>query len=209
MSWQGEAHLLPSRNRPLLESLIGRRIMRVVHYLEQPADELLDDDSYEHVTRQELFSKAGAPAVVTLDDGREICVSLSEELVSMTICLADSAVLRADWSGPVDATDPQYADPSFAAVVGRTIERVRVFQIAPPHTPFEVQTPAGVRVLMPGILSRPREAAIAFEFDDATQLVFSNALVDVPNSFAITLAMTNPEVPITEMLCVGPATRGG
>ncbi len=58
MMWREAVHLVPTRNPALLRSLLGLRIVKLVHYLEDPEEELLRDASYteRNVTRQQLFA---------------------------------------------------------------------------------------------------------------------------------------------------------
>lgn len=213
MSWQDDVHLVPSRNRSLLESFLGRRVVALLHYPEDPIDELLQDDSYIawHVTKQQLFATVGGPVVLVLDDKRHIGVSYSEELLSVTVWLSDPAEFeRDDWPRPIDATDPAYSEPWFERFVGKTITRVNVYQLDLQQTdqPFAVRKGSGARrVFMPTVLSRPREVELAFGFEPDAQLVISSSIADTPSRFAVTTELVTTELPIARILTIGATSQ--
>lgn len=183
MSWQEDVHLVPSHNRELLASLVGRPITRLVHHAELPASELLADHAYaaRHVKARQLFSFADGPAVVTVGN-QPLCVAQSAELMSVTIEPAALAEIDADWPVAIDAADTEYSEPRFARAIGRSITAIRVLQrdITP--------------TMSPSAQERPREAALVFALDDGSELVFGLSVVDAPNDFAV---LTKDDVPAT------------
>jgi hypothetical protein len=210
MSWQDDVHLVPSQNRALLESLIGRRVVGLLHYPEDPIDVLLQDYKEWRVTKQQLFANAGGPVVLVFDDERRIGVSYSEELLSVTVWLSDLAEFeRDDWPPPIDAADPEYSEPRFERFVGKTITRVNVYQLDLQQTdqPFVVEKESGARrFFMPKALSRPREVELAFGFEPHAQLVISSSIADTPSRFAVTTELVTTELPIAEILTIGASS---
>lgn len=206
MSWQDEVRLVPSRNRGLLESLLGRRIERLCHYLDEPVEELLRGHAYgvRDVQRHELFRVAGGPVVIHLDDGNEIGIAHSEELISVTIERAEDAGFDdADWKGRIEATDGDLAEPCFANAIGKVISGIHVVQLEMPNAnaPTEIATSIGRRVLSSNAVDRPREVALVLNLDEnGMQLVFSSTLFDAPNNFAVTTDLNGVEVPLKEIL---------
>jgi hypothetical protein len=175
VTWEDELHLVPTRNRALLASCVGRRIVRLVHYAEESNDELLENKAYaaRQVTRTQLFSMANGPLLVELDDGTKLCVASSEELVSVTVEVADEPELDREWEFRIDATDAEHSEPRFTAIMGKRIAAVRVLQeMVPPSERGK-------------IVDRPREVGLVFDLDGGSSVVFSHLLVAAPNDFAV------------------------
>ncbi|MDQ3369587.1 MAG: hypothetical protein M3680_29515 [Myxococcota bacterium] len=182
-------------------------MVRLVHYLADPIEELLRDYSYAayNVTKQQLFAMSGGPVVLTLDDGREVCVANSEELVSVVVQPAESYELDDPyWRATIDATDPTCCEPHIAHAVGQTIIAVRVLQIdlAPSDFDYVFETKRGQRIMAPKIIDRPREVAVVLGLEDGTQLVFSHTLLAVPDNFAVSTGPLIADVPLREVLLI-------
>jgi len=175
VSWQDDPQLVPTRNRELLASCLGRRIIRLAHYAETSNDELLGNRAYtaRHVTRTQLFSMANGPLLAELDDGTKLCIASSEELVSVTVEAANEPELDREWEFRIDAADAEHSEPRFAAIMDKRIAAIRVLQ--------EV-LPASERGK---IVDRPCEIGLVFDLDGGSSVVFSHRLVDAPNDFAV------------------------
>lgn len=187
MSWRDELHLVPTRNKELLSAIVGRRIVALKHYAEDPLADLLASDAYESrgIQPNQLFALADGPALVELDGIGAFCISESEPMMSVTIEVADCRMLAEDWQTSIDAMDPAYSESRFARIVGRRVLGARVLQRFVDPERLEEQTRWGTRVMSHKVLERPREGILAFDLDDASQLIFGLELVDSPNNLAV------------------------
>jgi hypothetical protein len=204
VNWHDDAHRVPSQNRPLLESILGTRLLRLSHYLEDPLEHLLQDESYisRGVTHAQLFSFAGGPVIATMDGDRQVCISHSSELLSVTIEAGLGPIARSTWDGPIEASDPVYAEPRFARLVGATVTAIHTLQLDIDIQHLEFATSHGKRVFSPRVLERPREAALIFTLDTRAQLVFSTTLIASPTDFSISTEIPECGVPYREILRV-------
>jgi len=211
MSWEEIQHLAPTRNRALLGSLIGRRVVRLRHFVDEPIDELLRTIPYAHrgTTKQQVFAMAGGLVVVTLDDDREIKICSDEALVSVTI--ESDAFDASEWADVADATDPSVAHATFQQAVGATIVGLYVVRLELEET--DTRAPSKFHGFNPKILDRPREVALSFVLENVGDLVFSDLLIDAPNNFAITIgntqagSMTVTPASLQFAIQLGSATR--
>lgn len=179
MTWREKLSLVPTNNSTLLRSIIGKRIVELVHYASDQPAVLLADHAFaaRGVTAQQLFSQADGPAGLVLEEGLALVFYGDEELASIAVEVADRAELDADWTLGIASDDPEYSEPRFARVRGRSIVAIRVLQpVFDPHV-------AAAR-----LFERPREAGVGLGLDDGTELIFSFALVDAPNNFAVLTA---------------------
>lgn len=179
MSWEDNVHLVPTRNEKLLRSAIGQSIQSMAHYADGEPDSVLASEAYRlrKVTAQQLFSLADGQVVVRLGNGEALSFGGSEELASVTVERADETALLEDGWQPIDAADPAYSEPVFAASVGRRIVGFRVLR-------FDVKS-AATRVMSPALERRPREAGVVMELDDGSALLISQAMLDAPNDLGV------------------------
>ncbi len=189
MSWQDEQHYVPSANRDLLATLVGKRIVALQRSLNHPIEELRAEYSYEDLAPAEFFARAGGAARFQLDDGRWFAVSSFEELVSVIIERVDS--FDDDEPGTIiDVADPVHSEPRLAALCGRRIVGVRVLKAAP--------GPAWTR----SALARPAEVALVLDVDQGPGLAFTHMLVDAPDDFAVATTddLGTADRPTTELM---------
>lgn len=185
-----ELNQVPTRNAELLHSFVGRTLTRLVHHLEEPPQAQLDP-----ARRRELFAFGGGPVQVVFDDQRQLMISYSEALLSITVELVAPAAFE-EWPASVEASDAECSEPKFAALVGRCVTAVQVWQLDIDEDRREFTTPAGRRVFSLKAVSRPREAALCFELDDGATLVFRTGASDLPCNFGVSTDLPDGEVPL-------------
>jgi hypothetical protein len=196
MSWTEMLHLVPTRNREVLASLIGGRIVRLAHLAEAPA-ELLVDESYvaQSIGPERLFSVASGPIVLVVEQHRPLYIVNEAPLMSVTMEFVDPGKLEADWAVAIEADDPTYSESKFANMLGKRIAGIRVLQrFIDPDRLTE-----GNQHFFPMALDRPREAALVLVLENADELVFSTGLVQAPDDFAV---VTGAELDASSIRCV-------
>jgi hypothetical protein len=179
-----EIELVPTKNRELIASLLGKRITKFTRRSETEPAELLASVPFSgrRVTAPRVFAMADGPAVLELG-GPAIAIGHASSVASVIIEVADRDELDEDWPVVIEAQDPAFSEPVYAAAIGRTVVGARVVQGEFSDQP--TLEGMSVRRMSPGMRDLPREVMLVLVLDDLSELRFVTLLVDAPNDFAV------------------------
>lgn len=167
---------IPSKQKPLLFGLIGRRIVRMVRYCWSAADEALAEYG---IAAHELFELGPGPISLYFESGTVIGAGSQPSLSSVIVWLErdEHGALRDDPMADdpelhaIAADDSRNADSRWAATHGARVTAIRVLA---PHEQSEYFHSSCVN-----------QIAVRFELDNGDSFYLGHGLHDGSDDFAV------------------------